>query len=196
MTSEKKRQLFSHDPASRPLLGKESMRIRKHALAILLSIAPLAWGASPVLAAPPPGPMHADVSYGPSLHQIMDVYLPASGGGPSPALIWFGGIWKPSKHVPDLRRFLPTNIAVIGVETRTINDGLEEKANPPISYVMLDACRAVQFVRVNAEKWNLDPQRIAVGGGSQGALPALYVGCAGERADPESNDPVVRSRRK
>ena len=29
-------------------------------------------------------------------------------------------------------------------------------------------------------------------GSSQGALPALYVGCAGERADPGSSDPVER----
>lgn len=166
------------------------MSITRLALAILLSFAPLALGASPMLAVPPPGPTHPDVSYGPSPHQIMDVHLPANGGGPSPVLIWFGGIWKASKHVPDVKRFLPANIAVIGVETRTINDGLEEKANPPISYVMHDACRAVQFVRLNAEKWGLNPQRIAVGGGSQGALPALYVGCAGERADLESNDPV------
>ena len=45
---------------------------------------------------------------------------------------------------------------------------------------------------LNAAKWNLDPNRIAVGGGSQGTLPALYVGCAGDRADPESSDPVQR----
>lgn len=107
-------------------------------------------------------------------------------------LIWYGGIWEPSKHVPDLNRFLPHKIAVIGVETRTLNDGLREKVNPPVSFVMDDACRAVQFVRLNAAMWNLDPERIAVGGGSQGALPALYVGCAGDRVKPESNDPVER----
>ena len=107
-------------------------------------------------------------------------------------LIWFGGIWEPSKHVPDLNRFLPKNIAVIGVETRTLDDGMKEKANPPVAYVMNDACRAVQFLRLNAEKWNLDPRRIAVGGGSQGALPALYVGCVSDRADPQASDPVER----
>ena len=35
-------------------------------------------------------------------------------------------------------------------------------------------------------------RRIAVGGGSQGSLPALYVGCAGEQANPSSDDPVER----
>ena len=71
-------------------------------------------------------------------------------------------------------------------------DGVQENASPPVSYVMNDACRAVQFVRLNAAKWNLDARRIAVGGGSQGTLSALYVGCAGERADPNSKDTVER----
>ncbi len=140
----------------------------------------------------PPEPARADVSYGAHPHQIMDIHLPANGSGPFPVLIWFGGIWQPGKHVPDLSRFVPKQIAVIGVETRTLTDGVADKANPPVSYVMNDAARAVQFVRLNAAKWNLDPQRIAVGGGSQGALPALYVGCAADRADPQASDPVER----
>ena len=143
-------------------------------------------------AAPKPVPAHADISYGLNPHQILDIHLPTAGSGPFPVLIWFGGLWEPSKHVPDLNRFLPKGIAVIGVQTRTLNDGLRDKANPPVAYVMNDACRAVQFVRMNAAKWNLEPQKIAVGGGSQGALPALYVGCVSDRADPSSSDPVER----
>lgn len=169
------------------------MKLRTIILATLLA---LASGAPPLHAAPKPEPTHADVSYGSSPHQLMDIYLPKSGDGPFPVLIWYGGIWQPSKHVPDLNRFLPKGIAVIGVETRTLTDGVTEKANPPVSYVMNDACRAVQFVRANAAKWNLDPKRIAVGGGSQGTLPALYVGCAGDRADPQASDPVARASSK
>lgn len=166
------------------------MGTQKLVVAISLCLA-----AAPQILAAPPAPTHADVSYGPSPHQIMDIHLPA-GSGPHPVLIWFGGIWKPSKHVPDLKRFLPAGIAVIGVETRTITDGMEEKAIPPVSYVLKDACRAVQFVRLNAAKYGLNAQRIAVGGGSQGALPALYVGCAGERADTTSSDLVSRASTK
>lgn len=149
--------------------------------------------------APPaksPIPTHPDISYGPNPHQLMDVHLPKDGSGPFPVLVWYGGIWQPGKHVPDLNRFLPQHIAVIGVELRTLTDGTAEKADPPVSYVMDDACRAVQFVRLNAAKWNLDPQRIAVGGGSQGTLPALYVGCSADRADETSADPLARMSSK
>ena len=170
---------------------------RRHILFMtLMALAALAAETTSLYAAPKPVPAHADVSYGLSPHQLIDIHLPTKGSGPFPILIWFGGIWEPSKHVPDLNRFLPKNIAVIGVETRTLNDGMQEKANPPVAYVMNDACRSVQFVRLNAAKWNLDPQRLAVGGGSQGALPALYVGCVTDQADPKSDDPVERASSK
>ena len=155
----------------------------------------LLWGVlstSGLLADNKPVPVAADVSYGPHPHQLLDIYVPTKGNGPFPVLIWYGGIWEPSKHVPDLNHFLPEQIAVIGVQTRTLTDGMKEQATPPVSYVMNDACRAVQFVRWNAAKWNLDPQRIAAGGSSQGALPALYVGGAADHADPTSDDPVAR----
>ncbi len=139
-----------------------------------------------------PAPNHADVSYGLHPHQRLDIYLPPTGSGPYPVVLWFGGIWKPAKHPARLDFFGKARCAVIAVQTRTMTDAMEDKVSPPISYVANDACRAVQFVRLNAGRWQLDPQRIAVGGGSQGALPALYVACAGERAEPRSSDPVER----
>jgi acetyl esterase/lipase len=81
---------------------------------------------------------------------------------------------------------------VIAVETRTMSEPRPANGDPPIALVLNDACRAVQFVRLNAAKWNIDPRRIAVGGGSQGSFPALYVGCSADRADPKSTDPVER----
>jgi hypothetical protein len=139
-----------------------------------------------------PEPTHRDVSYGQHPHQLIDVYLPSEDGDPTPVLIWYGGVFQASKHAAELPRFLSKRIAVIAVETRSLADGMAEGADPPVKWVMDDACRAIQFVRYNAKKWNLDPTRIALGGGSQGALPALYVGCSADRADLESEDPVAR----
>lgn len=146
-----------------------------------------------VAGAAEPKPTHADVSYGPHPHQLMDIYLPPGGGGPHPVVLWYGGIWKPAKHAARPDFFGKAGVAVVAVQTRTMTDATEDKVAAPVSYVADDACRAVQFVRANAARWGLDPDRIAVGGGSQGALPALYVACAGERADPKSDDPVRRA---
>ena len=139
------------------------------------------FGAPPTVA-----PTKADVPYGPdpSKHQVMDIYVPSQGKGPFPVVIWYGGIWSPGKGAP-INNFLPRGVASIAAETRTMTDGIKEKLSPPISVVQLDARRAVQFVRLHAAEWNLDPQRIAVAGGSQGTLPALYVGCSGEKGDSE-----------
>jgi acetyl esterase/lipase len=172
------------------------MRTRGPRLASMLLLGVLLTYTPASRAAPKPAPDEADVSYGPSPHQLLDVYLPAKTKGPYPVLLWFGGIWEPSKHTPDLNHFLSANIAVIAVETRTLKDGVADKANPPVSYVMNDACRAVQFTRQNAARWRLDPKRIGVGGGSQGTLPALYVGCVRDRADAQSVDPIERNSTK
>ncbi len=130
-----------------------------------------------VHAAEPPKPTHADVAYGAHVHQLIDIHLPPKGDGPFPVLMWYGGIWKASKHAVDVNRFFPHGIAVIAVEVRTMEDATADKVKEPISYVLEDALSAVKFVRENAAKYKLDPAHIALGGGSQGALPALYVGC-------------------
>ncbi len=153
-----------------------------------LFLAAVAFGAAPKVA-----PVAADVSYGPHAHQLLDVYVPTKGAGPFPVLIWYGGLWQPSKGVPDTNRFLPQGIAQVGVELRTMTDAINEKEKTPVSYVMNDAVRAVQFIRLNAARWNLDPNRIMVGGGSQGAQPALYVGVSPDHADANSADPVARA---
>jgi acetyl esterase/lipase len=109
-----------------------------------------------------------------------------------PVLVWFGGLWQASRHPADPKRFLSQGIAIAAVEMRTMSDAVQDHTNPPVSCVMDDAARAVQFLRHHAAQWHLDPTRIAVGGGSQGALPALYLGCVGDRAQPGAADPVER----
>jgi acetyl esterase/lipase len=64
--------------------------------------------------------------------------------------------------------------------------------NPPLVAVLGDNRRALQYVRLHAPEWKLDPAKIVVAGGSAGALSALYLGCEGEQANPDSADPVER----
>lgn len=161
-------------------------------LSVLLACGACALGGTVASAAPKPVPTKADVSYGPHPHQTLDVYLPTEGEGPFPVLVWFGALWKAGKTVPPTHGVLPARVAAIGVSARVMEDAVKEKINPPVSVCLLDARRAVQYVRLHAKELNIDPDRIAVGGSSQGALPALYVACSGEQADPKSNDPVAR----
>lgn len=160
---------------------------------ISLVIFSITWIARLHAAEPPkPVPTFAGVSFGPHPHQLIDIYLPGKGDAPYPALLWFGGIWKAAKHPANLGFFGSKGIAVIAVEVRTMDDATAAKEPEPISYVQSDAVRAVQFVRHNAARWNLDPQRLATGGGSQGAQPALFVGCSRDQANAAASDPVER----
>ena len=83
---------------------------------------------APATPAPPaPVPTHADVSFGPHPHQLIDIYLPKKGTAPFPALLWFGGIWKAAKHPANLGFFEQQGIAVIAVERRTMEDATAAK---------------------------------------------------------------------
>ncbi len=122
----------------------------------------------------------------------MDLYLPTAVTKPCPVVIWYGGLWKPTKGGVFSDTLLRHGCAIVCVESRTLEDGVADKIPAPIVYPMSDACRAVQFVRLHAAEWNLDPQKIAVAGSSQGTLPALYVGCSPDHANPNATNALDR----
>ncbi|MGA2617983.1 MAG: hypothetical protein ABSF26_10260 [Thermoguttaceae bacterium] len=96
-----------------------------------------------VAAGPKDIPTHADVSYGPHPHQLLDVYLP-KGKGPFPVALCYGAIWVPKKGAARLDLFSSHQCAVIAVQTRSMGDAQQDKVHPPISYVLSDARRALK----------------------------------------------------
>lgn len=59
-----------------------------------------------------------------------------------------------------------------------------------------DVNRAVRFVRHNATKFGVDPQRFGVAGASAGGHLSLMLGCAGGPGDEKAKDPVDRESSK
>ena len=57
---------------------------------------------------------------------------------------------------------------------------------------MQDAKRAIQFLRFNAAKWNLDKTRFACIGASAGAGTSLWLAFSDDMADENDEDPVLR----
>ncbi len=76
-------------------------------------------------------------------------------------------------------------LSVVSVEYRFTN----VKTHPA---QVNDCLRAVQFVRHNAVKWNIDPQRLGVTGGSAGGHLSAYVATHDDAAKPDSKDSVER----
>jgi hypothetical protein len=62
----------------------------------------------------------------------------------------------------------------------------------PFPIPMRDVARAVQFIRHHAKELNIDPERIALTGGSAGGCAAVWVATHDDLADPASSDPVLR----
>ncbi|HTY61313.1 MAG TPA: alpha/beta hydrolase [Acidobacteriota bacterium] len=58
--------------------------------------------------------------------------------------------------------------------------------------MMLDVQRAIRYVRANAPKWNLDPNRIGVMGSSAGGHLASTALTHFDAGDPNASDPIDR----
>ena len=133
-------------------------------------------------------PTHPDVKYGPHRRNVMDVWL-ANSDKPTPVLVSIhgGGFRGGNKSVSGgiLRDCLESGISVVAITYR-----LSDEAIAPAQFH--DSARAIQFIRHNANEWNLDPTRLAATGGSAGAGISLWLGFHKDLADPDNEDPVLR----
>lgn len=134
-----------------------------------------------------------DVSYGPYERNVLDLWK-AKSDRPTPVIIYFHpgafshgdktGIEKLDK--PLLELCLKKGISVATANYRYA----DKQVHLPIP--MFDGARVVQFIRLHAKEWNIDPQAIGLAGGSSGAGMALWIGFHDDLADSASTDPVKR----
>lgn len=142
---------------------------------------------------------------------LLDVYQPTA--DPQlpkklPAMILgFGGGWqKGSKDVKYIRDlcgyYAERGYVAISIQYRIAKDtpgdsaSNAEKAGPfrLMNAAVQDTCDAVRWVRKNADKYDIDPSRIAIGGVSAGAINALNAGlCGPEITGPDAKVAAVIS---
>lgn len=133
-------------------------------------------------------PTHRDVAYDDDhKSQCVDVYQ-AESDKPTPAMIYIhGGGWRAGSknNIPMwLKNFVADGqLSVVSVEYR-----FTDVATHPAQ--VNDCLRAIQFVRQNAEKWNIDTKRLGVTGGSAGGHLSAYVALHDDAADAKSDDLV------
>ena len=156
---------------------------------IVLIVLALAWH-SPLPAQTAKSPTQADVRYGPYDRNVLDLYQ-AQSEAPAPVLIHFhGGGWVGGdKKGVNVAPLLAAGITVVSANYR-FTTGTKDAA--PYPAPMEDSARVVQFVRSKATEWNIDPHRIALTGGSAGAVISMWIAYRDDMAKPESDDPVER----
>ena len=156
----------------------------------LLALLLLAPGALPAQAQPAkPKPDVAEAKYGPHTHNVLDLWK-AKADRPTPLVVFIhgGGFRGGSKE--NLSADLLDRCLKAGISVAAINYRLTDTAPFPAAF--LDSARAIQFLRLHAKEWNIDPTRIGATGGSAGACTSLWIGFHDDLADPKSDDPVAR----
>ncbi len=154
-----------------------------------------------------------NVAYGPHSRNVLDAWLTDS-PNPTPVAIFIHGggfhqgnkdtIHNSSSTIPFL---LKSGISVISISYRyayrdpiralesTMPDdegSVHDENGARVDYILRDCARAVQFVRYQADEWNINPDKIAAFGTSAGAGCAMWVGMVDDLAQPDHIDPVLR----
>lgn len=118
----------------------------------------------------------------------MDVYVPKAKKNGAGIIYAVSGGWFSAKQpVPPAiyDEFLRRGYVVFAVY-----HGSQPRFTIP--EVIEDMHRATRFVRRNARKFGVDPDRLGIAGGSAGGHLSLMQGCAPREGNPKSPDPVER----
>jgi acetyl esterase/lipase len=131
-----------------------------------------------------------NTSYGKrELH--LDLFLPEKPGKYPALLLIHGGGWRSGNKSMDVP--LAQQIASKGYVTAAVEYRLSMEALYPAA--VYDIKAAVRFLRANAQKFNIDPKRIAIGGSSAGGQLASLVGASAglEKLEGTEGNPEVSS---
>jgi hypothetical protein len=144
-----------------------------------------------------PPPTHSDVVYGPHPRNVLDLWLaPSDKLTPLLVNIHGGGFRsgdKRGKISSDLiENMNKEGISVASINYRLTKEGLLKEGKNMYPAPMHDGARALQFLRYNANKYNLDKTRFAATGGSAGGCMLMWLGFHPDLAQPDHKDPVLR----
>ena len=115
----------------------------------------------------------------------LDLYYPKDLKEPVPGVVGIhGGGW--SKGSRDDYKYYAIVLAQEGYVAATISYRLSGEAKFPAA--VEDCKAAVRWMRANAEKYQIDPERIGVVGGSAGGHLSLMVGYVSEVPELEGED--------
>jgi len=108
---------------------------------------------------------------------LLDLYTPKKLPKPAPAILFIhGGAWKSGRK--EVYHYYCVKFAERGYVTATVSYRLTGEA--PFPAAVQDCKCAVRWMRANAKQNNVDPDRIAVAGGSAGGHLSLMIAYASD----------------
>jgi alpha-L-fucosidase 2 len=153
---------------------------------------------APVLtaAAEPMAPSEDGLVYGVADGQTLTMdYYAAQGKGTHPIVVLIhGGGYHGGNSKGESERYVADFLAPAGYAVFSVNYRVAPAY--PYPYMVYDVQRAVRYIRHNAKKWNADPKKIALVGGSAGGFLSNMVGLLDGAGDQKAADPVDRESAK
>jgi acetyl esterase/lipase len=137
---------------------------------------------------PGPAPTHSEIEYAAaepasSNGHKLDLYLPSGVAGPVAVVIWTGGsAWMADtgkRTAPGIAaQLLPAGYAVAGVSIRS-------SSQVQFPGQLHDIKAAIRWLRANAKRYNLDPERIGIMGDSSGGWTTAMAALTGDSPELE-----------
>jgi len=128
---------------------------------------------------------HRDIAYVPGggNSQSLDLFIPGNPTKPLPVVVWIhGGAWKAGD-----KKFCPAMpLLNRGYAVASLNYRLSQEAIFPAQ--IHDCKAALRWLRANAQKYHLDPNRIGVWGGSAGGHLVALLGTSGGVKELEGDE--------
>ena len=133
-----------------------------------------------------------DVVYG---HKVgmaltLDVFQPDQGNGVGVLFMVSGG-WYSTWAPPEQTMGLFKPMLDKGFTVFAVRHGSSPKFIVPEA--VEDVRRSVRFIRLNAARFNVDPDRLGASGGSAGGHLSLVLGMMSDEGDPTAKDEVLRT---
>lgn len=127
--------------------------------------------------------------YGDHDRHLLDLWR-APSNEPTPLVVYIHGGGFRSGDKGNLPARLLDLCLRSGISVASINYRLSQHAAYPAP--MHDGARAIQYLRLRAKEWNLDPTAIAATGGSAGGGISLWVAFHDDLQNPSSEHPLLR----
>jgi len=134
----------------------------------------------------------ADVVYGHKygLALTFDVFTPKENANGAGVLFMVSGGWYSRWSPPETLEKWIKPLTGSGFTVFTVRHGSSPKFSIPEA--VEDVRRSVRYIRLNAERFQVDPNRLGVYGGSAGGHLSLMLGTASDDGNPKAKDPVLQ----
>lgn len=117
-----------------------------------------------------PPELHSKVAYGPEPRQWLNIYQSAS-DKPTPIYIWAHA----NNHTAHDTREFVDYLNAVGISTISWESLPNFKSTGAAEIIWADSKRMLQWVKDNAETYNLDPKKIIIGGHSRGTVASWHI---------------------